>query len=128
MPNLERLREVRNFLSTIPEDRFDLCRYFTSECGTLACGLGHLALQGMFGLSRDPHVSYKIRLNDKVYEPYNYGGLGQEIFDLCWGDSCSLFTTRGDSELDDGWNYMSDRAMLLTRFDKLIAHLETKGE
>jgi len=113
---LEKLKEARAILEAVPERDVGLDWFYReSECGTVACFAGWLAVKGFEGL--------RIR-GDTPALPLKDGFLlgfpaMERVMGLSFGDTLFLFgprTTRGDDELAA----LTDKQVALRRCDHLI--------
>ncbi len=111
-PNFELLRDAAAVLDGIPEKRFTMglnClyggvheAYKTSACGSIACGLGWLAIHGGFGFSAED------------LDGVNYSYVAADAFKIHRDQAFSLFTGHGGGKYDLDFTG-TDKALLRHR-------------
>lgn len=88
--NSARLLRLAEILDDVPPERFDLWLYSSDDCGTVACALGHAAVDREFN-----REGFKLELIDDYLQPVYCGEKGvlaaKRFFDLEGGVLGRLF-------------------------------------
>jgi hypothetical protein len=139
-PNIELLKQAREILAAIPANRLNLSFVAMNQCdgahndpnhcGTIACGLGWLAMRPEFqalGLCVDEDGLLRLHSRHQYF-----GTTAAQLFGMSEEDAGSMFCLCMPEERmelrDAGADDLHDHAVLMWRMDKFIAkHEGTAG-
>ncbi len=121
MDNIQRDRALRfaDYLLTVPDEQFNInCFYKVTNCGTVACAIGHLPgfdperFKREFDFTDDVNTHYRIR--DSVTGFLSIGNIGLHYFGLAEDQCARLFFGEGYTQDHVSAKDVSERLRGLT--------------